>query len=73
MSKKKQNMATRRAEHARVAEVHEAVHAAFFNREPINLREVRERLDPVLKAQAVREILKVDVSDSGDDDDPVNH
>ena len=69
MTKKKHNMSTRYAEHMQAAMVHEAVHAAFFNREPINVREVRDRLDPVLKAQAVREILKIDLANTGDGDE----
>lgn len=68
MAKKKHNMSTRYAEHAREAVVHEALHAAFFNRAPINVREVRNRLDPVLKTQAIREILKINITEKEDSD-----
>jgi hypothetical protein len=53
----------REVEDLRVAAIHEGVHAAFFNREPVNVREVRERLDPLLKAQEIREIMKINLSD----------
>ena len=70
MPRKKPAMITnRQREDIQVAEIHEAIHAAFFNRQPINLREVRNRLDPILKSQAIREIMKLDLSDKGDDDD----
>jgi len=60
----------RRLEDIRAGEVHEALHAAFFNRSPVNVREVRDRLDPVLKAMEIREILKLDLTNDGDGDDP---
>ena len=63
MPKKKNVLTNREIEDIRVAAVHEAVHAAFFNREPINVREVRARLDPLLKTQEIREIMKLDLSD----------
>jgi hypothetical protein len=69
MPRKKPELTNRQREDLQVAAIHEAVHAAFFNREPINVREVRERLDPVLKTQAIREIMKLDLSDRGDGDD----
>ena len=69
MTRRKELLTNRQREDIQVAAIHEAVHAAFFNREPINLREVRERLDPILKTQAIREIMKLDLSDKGDDDD----
>ena len=70
MPRKPAALTNRQREDIEAATVHEAVHAAFFNREPINLREVRDRLDPVLKAQSVREIMKIDLSNTGDGDDP---
>jgi hypothetical protein len=69
MSRRKDILTNRQREDIQAAMAHEAVHAAFFNRQPINLREVRNRLDPILKTQAIREIMKLDLSDKGDDDD----
>jgi hypothetical protein len=69
MTRRKELLTNRQREDIQAAAVHEAVHAAFFNREPINLREVRNRLDPILKTQAIREIMKLDLSEKGDDDD----
>jgi hypothetical protein len=48
---------------------HNALHAQFFGMPNIPLREIRERLDPILKTQAIREIMKLDLSNKGDDDD----
>jgi len=67
MSRRKDVLTNRQMEDIRAATVHEAVHAAFFNRTPINVREVRNRLDPVLKTQAIREIMKLDLSDKDED------
>jgi hypothetical protein len=67
MPRKKPELTNRQREDLQVAAIHEAVHAAFFNREPINVREVRERLDPVLKTQAIREIIKLDLSEKEED------
>lgn len=69
MPRKKPELTNRQREDLQVAAIHEAVHAAFFNREPINVREIRARLDPVLKTQAIREIMKLDLSEKGDGDD----
>lgn len=46
-----------------------ALHAQFFGMPNIPLREIRERLDPVLRAQHVREILKIDLANTGDGDE----
>lgn len=59
----------RRLADIQAGEIHEELHAAFFNRQPVNVREVRDRLDPALKALAIREILKVDVTNNGDGDE----
>lgn len=67
MPRKKPELTNRQREDIQVAAIHEAVHAAFFNREPINLREVRDRLDPILKTQAIREIMKLDLSEKEED------
>jgi hypothetical protein len=48
---------------------HNALHAQFFGMPNIPLREIRERLDPVLRAQHVREILKIDLANTGDGDE----
>jgi hypothetical protein len=69
MPKKKNALTNREIEDIRVAAVHEAVHAAFFNREPVNVREVRARLDPLLQAQEIREIMKINLYEKGDDND----
>jgi hypothetical protein len=66
MTRRKALLTNRQREDMQAAAVHDALHAAFFNREPINLREVRNRLDPVLKTQAIREIMKLDLSDRED-------
>ena len=67
MSRRKDILTNRQREDIQAAMAHEAVHAAFFNRQPINLREVRNRLDPILKTQAIREIMKLDLSDKEED------
>jgi hypothetical protein len=46
-----------------------ALHAQFFGMPNTPLREIRERLDPVLRAQHVREILKIDLANTGDGDE----
>lgn len=48
---------------------HNALHAQFFGMPNTPLREIRERLDPVLRAQHVREILKIDLANTGDGDE----
>lgn len=67
MTRRKELLTNRQREDIQAAMAHEAVHAAFFNRQPINLREVRSRLDPILKTQAIREIMKLDLSDKDED------
>lgn len=67
MTRRKELLTNRQREDMQAAVAHEAVHAAFFNRQPINLREVRNRLDPILKSQAIREIMKLDLSDKEED------
>lgn len=46
---------------------HNILHAQFFGMPNIPLREIRNRLDPVLKTQAIREIMKLDLSDKDED------
>jgi hypothetical protein len=51
----------------------EAVHsltaeAMFFGRNYVPVREIRERLDPILRAHEVREIMKVDIGKEDKDD-----
>jgi bacterioferritin (cytochrome b1) len=48
---------------------HNILHAQFFGMPNIPVREIRERLDPILRAQHVREILKIDLTNDGDGDD----
>lgn len=48
---------------------HNTLHAQFFGMPNTPLREIRERLDPVLRAQHVREILKIDLANTGDGDE----
>lgn len=48
---------------------HNILHAQFFGMPNIPLREIRERLDPILRAQHVREILKIDIANTGDGDE----
>ena len=37
---------------------HNALHAHFFDMPNVPLREIRDRLDPILRAHAIREITK---------------
>jgi hypothetical protein len=46
---------------------HNILHAQFFGMPNIPLREIRNRLDPVLKTQSIREIMKLDLSDKDED------
>jgi hypothetical protein len=46
------------------ATTHNALHSTFFGMPNIPLREIRDRLDPILQMHAVREITK----DMEDDD-----
>ncbi len=46
---------------------HNILHAQFFGMPNIPLREIRNRLDPILKTQAIREIMKLDLSDKDED------
>lgn len=42
--------------------------AMLFGRSYVPIREIRSRLDPILKAHEIREITKLDISE-GDEDD----
>jgi hypothetical protein len=44
---------------------HNELHAHFFGTPNVPLREIRDRLDPVLRAHAIREITK-DMKESDD-------
>ena len=42
--------------------------ALFFGRSYVSIREIRNRLDPVLRAHEIREITKVDLSEEVEDE-----
>ena len=62
---RKKAEAKRAIGHATAATQHNELHAQFFGVPNIPLREIRDRLDPLLTTQAIREITKLD---TGDDD-----
>lgn len=45
------------------------LHSAFFNTPNTPLREIRNRLDPVLRAHEIREITKIYIGEHDDDAD----
>ena len=61
---RKRAAAKRATVHEIAARAHNELHAQFFGVPNTPLREIRDRLDPLLTTQAIREITK----DTGGDD-----
>ena len=46
---------------------HNQLHSMFFGVAHVPVREIRDRLDPVLRAHEIREITKLDLSEEVED------
>jgi hypothetical protein len=66
---RKKAEAKRATLHEVAATAHNELHSAFFGVPNVPLREVRDRLDPVLQMREIREITKIYIEedDNGDD------
>ena len=56
---RKKAEAKRSVAHEKAATTHNELHSTFFGVPNVPVREVRNRLDPVLQMHAIREITKV--------------
>jgi hypothetical protein len=65
---RKKAEAKRSVAHAAAATRHNELHAQFFGVPNIPLREIRNRLDPVLQMHAIREITKVYIGEKDGDE-----
>lgn len=65
---RKKAEAKRAVLHEVAASAHNELHSTFFGVPNVPIREIRNRLDPVLQMHAVREITKVYIGDKEDDD-----
>lgn len=66
---KKKEAREKRARHWEAEAVNSlTAEAMFFGRSYVPIREIRDRLDPVLRAHEIREITKVDLSEEVDDE-----
>lgn len=54
--------------HEAAASAHNALHSAFFGTPNIPVREIRNRLDPVLQMHKIQEITKIYIGEKEDDD-----
>ena len=61
---RKKAEAKRSVAHAAAATKHNELHAQFFGVPNIPVREIRNRLDPVLQMHAVREITKIYIGEN---------
>jgi hypothetical protein len=65
---RKKAEAKRATLHEAAASTHNELHSTFFGVANVPVREIRNRLDPVLQMHAIREITKVYIGDKEDDD-----
>ena len=65
---RKKAEAKRSVAHAAAATAHNELHSTFFGVPNVPVREVRNRLDPVLQMHAIREITKIYIGEMEDRD-----
>ncbi len=67
---RKKEMREKRARHWEREAVNSlTAEALFFGRSYVPIREIRNRLDPVLRAHEIREITKLDISGKDEDEE----
>jgi len=64
---RKKAEAKRATIHEVAASAHNELHSTFFGVPNVPLREIRDRLDPVLQMREIREITKVYLDEEDDD------
>jgi hypothetical protein len=64
---RKKAEAKRATLHEVAATAHNELHSAFFGVPNVPLREIRERIDPILKMHEIREITKIYIGEEDDD------
>lgn len=69
---RKKAEAKRAIVYASEATAHNELHSTFFGVPNVPVREVRNRLDPVLQMHAIREITKIYIGEREDMEEPNN-